>query len=302
MYGSPAEASVFPDGFPVWVLGGGGVTGIAWEVGILAGLADEGVTVAPGHVLLGTSAGAVVGAQVASGVPLSELYERQRAGVPYETSGSLPLSGLLRLARAQFLAASAEQAARRIGRLALEARAEDPVQRRRVMEARLPRHDWTDADLRIVVVDAQSGAHRVITRTDGVPLLDAVEASCAVPLSSVPVAIEGHRYMDGGMRSTLNLDLAPGAGPVIALAPSTAAIGPWARIRRQRAALGSHRGVEILFRNADSRRAQGRDVMNAAVVPALVEVARRQGREVAPRIAAMLSRANEAREGGLRER
>ena len=57
------------DARPVWVLGGGGVAGIAWEVGILAGLADEGVTVTPDAVLIGTSAGAVVGAQVASGTP-----------------------------------------------------------------------------------------------------------------------------------------------------------------------------------------------------------------------------------------
>lgn len=54
---------------PVWVLGGGGVAGIAWEVGILTGLADEGVTVAPDAVLIGTSSGAVVGAQLSSGTP-----------------------------------------------------------------------------------------------------------------------------------------------------------------------------------------------------------------------------------------
>jgi len=47
-------------------------------------------------------------------------------------------------------------------------------------------------------VDAESGASRVITRKDGVSLVDAVAASCAVPLAPAPVTIEGHRYMDGG--------------------------------------------------------------------------------------------------------
>ncbi|WP_457100379.1 patatin-like phospholipase family protein [Microbacterium sp. P5_E9] len=68
---------------PIWVLGGGGVAGIAWEIGILTGLADEGAVVAPDAVVLGTSAGAVVGAQVTSGIPLAELYARQEAGVPW---------------------------------------------------------------------------------------------------------------------------------------------------------------------------------------------------------------------------
>lgn len=277
-----------PETRPVWVLGGGGVAGIAWEIGILTGLADEGVTVATDAVLLGTSAGAVVGAQVASGTPIVELYERQRAGVPYETSAGLGLLGLLTLARAQLFARTPQQAARRLGRVALEARIADPGQQRRIAEARLPHHEWTDADLRIAAVEASTGELRVFTRADGVPLVDAVAASCAVPLAAAPVVIAGGRYLDGGMRSTLNLDLAPGAGPVIALAPSTAAIGPWARIATQRAALDEQRRVEILFRDAASRRAQGRDVMDRTVVPALVAAAREQGRNEASRIKAAL--------------
>jgi NTE family protein len=281
------------DGRPVWVLGGGGVAGIAWEVGILAGLAEAGVAVTRDAVLIGTSAGAVVCAQVASGTPLPELYERQRAGVPYEHSTELGLPDLLRLARAQMFARSPERAARRIGRLALASDAGPPDRLHRVVEARLPDHDWKEADLRIVVVDAESGVARVITRKDRVSLVDAVTASCAVPLASPPVMIEGHRYMDGGMRSTLNLDLAPGTGPVIALAPSTAAIGLWARIPKQRAALGKDRRVELVLRDAASRRVQGRSVMNKAIVPALVAAAREQGRREAPRVAAALATTND---------
>ncbi|MGC4833120.1 patatin-like phospholipase family protein [Micromonospora vinacea] len=278
------------DARPVWVLGGGGVAGIAWEVGILAGLADEGVTVTPEAVLIGTSSGAVVGAQLASGTPLAELFERQRGGVAHETSPALGLLDLLRLARAQLFARSPEQAARRLGRLALAARIDDPSRQRRTAEARLPDHAWRDdADLRIVVVDTGTGASRTFTRHDGVPLVDAVAASCAMPISAAPVAINGHRYMDGGMRSTLNLDLAPGNGPVIALAPSTAAIGPWARIDKQRAALGTGRRVELLLRDQASKRAQGTSVMDRSVVPALVAAARDQGRHEASRVAAALA-------------
>ncbi|MEV6931189.1 patatin-like phospholipase family protein [Dactylosporangium sp. NPDC051485] len=277
------------DARPVWVLGGGGAVGIAWEVGILAGLADEGVTVSPDAVLIGTSAGAVVGAQIASGTPLAELYERQRLGVADETSAGLGFFDLLRLARVHLFARGPEQAARRIGRLAVAPDIGDPSRHRRIAEARLPDHTWKDADLRIVVVDAESGSVRIITRRDGVSLVDAVAASCAMPLAAAPVAIDGRRYMDGGMRSTLNLDLAPGNGPVVALAPSTAAIGPWARIGKQRAALGGGRRVELLLRDSASKRVQGTNVMDRSVVPALVAAARNQGRHEAPRVAAALS-------------
>ncbi|MFI5926412.1 patatin-like phospholipase family protein [Micromonospora sp. NPDC051543] len=277
---------------PVWVLGGGGVAGIAWEVGILAGLADEGLTVGSDAVLVGTSAGAVVGAQVASGTPLPELYERQRQGVPHETGPALGLLSLLRLARAQLFVRSPEQAARRLGKLALAAPIDDPSRQRRIAEARLPDHDWKDTDLRVTAVDVESGVLRLFTRHDGVPLVDAVAASCAMPQSAAPVAIDGRRYMDGGMRSSLNLDLAPGNGPVIALAPSTAAIGPWARIEKQRAALDASRPVELLLRDTASKRAQGTSVTDRSVVPALVAAGRDQGRREAARVAAALAAAS----------
>jgi len=59
------------------VLGGGGITGVGWEIGLLAGLADAGLDLSvadPPDLVVGTSAGSVVGAQVASGVDLQEAY------------------------------------------------------------------------------------------------------------------------------------------------------------------------------------------------------------------------------------
>lgn len=165
----------------------------------------------------------------------------------------------------------------------------DPSQHRRIAEDRLPEHTGKDADLRIVVVEAESGNRRTTIRHDSASLVDAVAASRAIPLSAAPVTMDGHRYMDGGMRSTLKLDLAPGIGPVVALAPSTAAIGPWARISKQRATLGRNRRVELLLRDRASRRAQGTNVMDRSVVPALVAAARDQGRCEASRVAAALN-------------
>src|SRR6478672_9805392 len=60
------------------VLAGGGVTGIAWELGVLSALAGAGVGLADADLVLGTSAGAAVGAQITSGAPMSDLLAAQR--------------------------------------------------------------------------------------------------------------------------------------------------------------------------------------------------------------------------------
>jgi NTE family protein len=267
-----------------WVLGGGGIGGIAWETGVLAGLAAEGVAVTPDATVLGTSAGSTVAAQLASGTPIAELYERQRAGVPWEGSRPMRFATVLFYARSSIFSRTAEQAARRIGRRALTVTDTDDDERRHIIEQRLPSHDWGALDIRLVAVDAESGQYRVLTRADGVPLVDAVAASCAIPVEWPTVAIGGRSYMDGGMRSTLNLDLAPGTGRVIALAPSTAALGSWGRIDRQRAALGD-RQVTVIRRDAESTRVQGRDILDKAVVPAVALAGYQQGRREAPALA-----------------
>ena len=59
------------------VLGGGGITGAAWEIGLMAGLAQAGVDLTSADVVVGTSAGSVAGSQILSGVRLEQLYARQ---------------------------------------------------------------------------------------------------------------------------------------------------------------------------------------------------------------------------------
>src|SRR5215469_7069199 len=59
------------------VLGGGGITGIAWEIGVVAGLAEAGIDLSSPDVVVGTSAGSVVGAQDLSGIHIEDVYEEQ---------------------------------------------------------------------------------------------------------------------------------------------------------------------------------------------------------------------------------
>lgn len=164
---------------------------------------------------------------------------------------------------------------------------EEAQVRRRVIEARLPRHDWGERDIGVVAVDADTGEHRVLSRGHGVSMVDAVMASCAIPLLWPVVPIDGHRYVDGGMRSPVNLDLAPGDGPVVAMAPTTR-WQRWARITDQRTTLGLDRPVEILTMSREVRHAQGRNPLDIDKVPAVAQAGRAQGRQAAARLRAAL--------------
>ncbi|MFE2071295.1 patatin-like phospholipase family protein [Streptomyces misionensis] len=208
------------------VLGGGGVGGIAWMTGLLAGLADTGQDVTGAGLLVGTSAGAAVAAQLGSGLGLEELYARQvdPARQAAEIMAELDLEEFTaEIGAAMATAASPADLRRAVGRMALGARTVGEPERRAVIESRLPVHAWPDRALKIVAVDAESGASRILDRDSGVPLVDAVAASCAVPGVWPPVTIGDRRYVDGGVRSVANVDLAAGADRVLVLLPLGAA-------------------------------------------------------------------------------
>lgn len=208
------------------VLAGGGVAGIAWETGVLCGIADESPATAAAllesDVLVGTSAGSAVSAQLGSGTGLDELFARQVAEASPELDPGVGVEGIAEL----FLAAmtrpntTAAQKMQRIGAVALAAETVPAAVRRRVIERRLPSHRWPDRCLRITAIDIDTGELMVFDGESGVDLVDAVAASCAVPGVWPPVVIDGRRYMDGGMRSSVNLDVADDCGVAVVLVPS----------------------------------------------------------------------------------
>jgi len=204
------------------VLGGGGVAGIAWMTGLLAGLAEAGQDVTGADLIIGTSAGATVAAQVGSGLPLGALLQRQTD--PALRSSEIPVDVDLDKFAAEWgeLMAgvtSAQDAMRRIGAYALAADTVPEAERRAVIESRLPSQEWPSRRIRLVAVDAETGETRVFDRESGASLVDAVAASCAVPGIWPPVTIGGRRYVDGGIRSSDNADLAAGYGRIMVISP-----------------------------------------------------------------------------------
>jgi len=204
------------------VLGGGGVAGVAWTAGLLAGLAARGQALTGARLFVGASAGSVVAAQVTSGTPLQELYARQAD--PARQPPEIPAEIDFEKFAADFGGAvtgstSPAEVRRAVGRLALAAETAPEAERRAVIEARLPVHDWPEQRLVIVAVDAETGEPRRFDRASGVSLVDAVAASCAVPGVWPAVTIGGRRYVDGGVRSAENADYATGCTRVTVVAP-----------------------------------------------------------------------------------
>ncbi|MFJ9103131.1 patatin-like phospholipase family protein [Streptomyces sp. NPDC102405] len=251
------------------VLGGGGLVGGAWMTGVLAGLCDAGVDMSRADAVIGTSAGAIFGARLLAGEPARELYERQLAGADRVGLGVTPAQ-TLRFLWAALGSRDPERSVLRLGRAALRARTGPESD---VYDALRPLlrsvGDWPDRTLRITAVDALSGQLTAFDADSDVTLLEAVAASCAVPVVWPPITLTGRRWMDGGSRSTANMHLARGHHHVLAIAPIPAAVGPHSSADQQAAALaaeGAH--VTLVTPDRAARRAMGRDMTSDARRPA----------------------------------
>jgi NTE family protein len=262
------------------VLGGGGVTGVAWELGILAGLAEAGFDPTAADLYVGTSAGSVVAAQVTSGIPIEELYERQLAPPDGEISARIGAARFAKAGWAMLRARQGEAFRKRIGAVALKARTLTEAERREVIAGRLGGLAWPDQRLLITACDAYTGAFKVFDADSGVSLVDAVGASCAVPGVWPPVTIGDTRYIDGGMRSSTNADLAEGSERVIVIAPVTFGGGPVGRLADEVRLLGRTAKVVTVTPDKPARAAIGRNVLD----PAFRAASARAGREQAARV------------------
>lgn len=253
------------------VLGGGGVAGIAWETGVIAGLARAGVELAQADGFIGTSAGSVVGAQLASGVSseamlaaqLSPAAESQEAFRSYSQAAADEQNRKLMDKVGGDLGA----ARRRIGAFALRSETPSAAVRRAIVAARLPGTAWPQRWLGVVAVDANSGEHELFDRDSGVDLIDAVTASCAVPGTWPAAEIAGRQFMDGGIRSMTNADLALGAAQVIVLAPLGYSEGNpvSGHLHSEAAQLrAAGRQVDVIVPDEASLRALGDNVLDPA--------------------------------------
>lgn len=204
------------------VLGGGGVAGIAWMTGFLYGLEEKGVGVRDADLFIGTSAGAAVAAQLCSTVSIHELFLRQTEEsfqTPELPADVAALDRTMKMFASLAAMADPVERGKLLGDFALNARTVSEAERIEVIAQRVPDDAWPVQRLHLVAVDAHSGRSILFDRDAGAALVEAVAASCAVPGIWPPVTVNGRRYIDGGVRSSDNADMALGCGRILVISP-----------------------------------------------------------------------------------
>jgi NTE family protein len=228
----------------VLVLGGGGVLGEAWMMGVLAGIEDANrVDMRRCEYFVGTSAGAIVAAHLVAGRsprrPDHAGEDSPSLEAPAEPASRLGAAG----ARAARVTSElALTAAAMFAPLALGLAAPGGAVARAALLRRLPRPEQTleslrshiaasgarfDGRLRVAAVDRRAG-RRIVFGSPKAPnatVADAVAASCSVPWLFAPVEIGGREYVDGGVWSGTNMDAAPaGRGSLVLCLNPTASL------------------------------------------------------------------------------
>lgn len=278
-----APAIALPD---VLVLAAGGVVGEAWMSGMLAGIEDRsGIDMRRAETFVGTSAGAIVAARLSAGGRPRRPQDASASG-PAEPAAppshsAVGAAGRLAVRAAWGLSAPFATAALAAGapagaltRSVLLARVpggrgslEDVS---RIVERDGPRFDGR---LRVVAVDRATGRRVVFGAPGGPPATvgAAVAASCSVPWVFAPVRIGGREYVDGGVWSLTNLDVAPAGRDTEILCLSVTHSLPLAlrdplSALRAAAAVATAAETHALARRGARVRILGPDAASAAVI------------------------------------
>jgi NTE family protein len=272
------------------ILGGGGVTGIAWETGLLKGLQDAGIDLLASDAVIGTSAGSFAGAYLASG-RVDEFFARQFVAEVVEIQATMTEETI-----AAFRAAIAEGAgepravAQALGRIAQSATTVTASARAEVIQARLSDLDWPDVALQITALDCLTGDLRIFDSEGGVPLSVVAAASGALPGLWPVVEADGRLWIDGGSVSPVNAHLGSEYDRVLVLAPAPNGFPGLPTVYQDVDDLRAA-GVRVVLLTPDdeSRQAIGDNVFDPARRGPAADAGLRQGRRAKLAVAAIWS-------------
>ena len=227
------------------VLGGGGLVGMAYHAGALQALHDQGYDAASSEFLVGTSAGSIIAAYLATGWEQTDFYEYAHGRHPNVWKDPSDAKEAQRQLFEPLWKTKRQRVQRSVGSLYALASSKGILKRldravphsvRRVFPAGLYSTDrsrdrlreelgseWPERSVSVVGVELYSGERRAFNAAepDPAPFSDAVLASTAIPGVFPPVRINGKQYVDGGAFSATSLDLAADAGceTIICIAP-----------------------------------------------------------------------------------
>lgn len=277
------------------VLGGGGNVGVAWEIGVLAGLLDGGIDARDVDLVIGTSAGSVIGANIAHGRDPRELLRAMREDPP-PALGDRPNPDMSVAADAFGLWAGFDEMTQerraQVGAIAL--RANSMPEDQWVASFDNNAWDgWPSTRLLVTAVDCESGAFRAFDAASGVGLGRACAASCSVPGLFPSVTIEGRKYTDGGVRSGTSADLALDTNPDVVLIVAPLGSGDRGihvlcrkQLADERAALeAAGARVHAFHMDESAMAAGGRNLMDASLRLPTAAAGEAYGRRIADEIA-----------------
>jgi NTE family protein len=280
------------------VLGGGGPVGIAWELGLAAGLEEGGVRITRASRTIGTSAGSFVGAALASGRPAEALVRAQVAqaerlsskrGGSAAPSPAPDLGPLMRfMARRPAGRETPAELRAEIGSFALAAKTMSEETFISSFGSLTSGGEEWPPGFACTAVDAADGSFHLWEGSSGVELGRAIASSCSVPGIFPPITIAGRRYIDGGMRSATNIDLAKGYERVLAVAVLSNLATEMMRAGIQREIDILTEGgakVELIVPDANCLAAFGNNLMDASHRGDVALAGVAQGRAEANRIA-----------------
>jgi NTE family protein len=265
------------------ILGGGGVTGIAWETGVLKGLKDVGTNLAAADAIIGTSAGSFAGAYLAAGL-VNQFFAAQFEDDVSEIPATMSPESMEAFRKA-VVGGDPQVIGRGLGRMALAATTVSSEARAAVVAARLSSMDWPDTPLLMTAIDAETGDLHLLDKASGIPLTTAAAASGAVPGLWPAVEAQGRKWIDGGSCSPTNASLGAGYSRVVVIAPVAEGLPGSSGVRDEVADLEA-RGVQVILIVPDerTREAIGDNVFDPTRRGPAAEAGRLQGQAAAANV------------------
>ncbi|TDM10635.1 patatin-like phospholipase family protein [Macrococcus lamae] len=261
------------------VLGGGGIAGIAWESGVIAGLADNGIKLNTADKVIGTSAGSIVGSALTNGQSMKD-YLAAMASQSAEQDQSLASMDFFELFGRAAAGSSAEEIGKNFGRItqSREPAIADDARNNR-MKQLVGQFNWTDA-LTTTALNVETGKTHQFNKDSGVELLQAVAASSAVPGIWGSVHLNGEDWIDGGLTSGNNAQFAEGYDQVVVIAMIEQGQGTLPNVYDEVKELSKNSNV-ILITPDDTSRPLVADSFNASLVEKIGAAGYAQGVKLA---------------------
>jgi NTE family protein len=261
------------------VLGGGGITGIAWESGVLAGLIDSGILVNHADKILGSSAGSYVGSILANGQNMKTYYEQLANNRDNADNAQLDPS-LFELWREAFVEGKTDEQV--IGKYLGDIINKSPStvslkERERSVRKRIGNVDWTP-QLEITAINAKTGTLESFNETSGISLMEAVMASGAVPGIWPHVDMLGASWIDGGMISSTNARLMANYKDIIILAPLDQKQGLVPSVYEDVETLKTNSNVTLITPDQDSRNIIGTNIYSSQHIKEIGDAGYQQGK------------------------